>query len=293
MYEPHITVITATSNIVEKDLIDDFNLQVTLLDKQSYPYVEHLVIDNASTDGTLDILKDYKNLGYLNFFSEPDSGKFEAYNKGVMRAKGKYISFISCDDFYHDIAAFLDIAGVMEQEEADFCFFPSYCCHPDGFVFPFTPAMLNVFQVPPFPRQAMFIKKSVMQELHSFDSKFKLLADYDLIIRLMLNGYKGIYFERNCITYKLGEQVTKYLQQVEAESKHIYYKNYKNLYPMSDEVLERIGRFSEMPKPLLDKLVLKFPEEDRELFYEMAQNMYELRKRAQEEMRTQERNNRE
>ena len=49
----------------------------------------------------------------------------------------------------------------MEEEDADFCFFPSYCCHPEGYVFQFIPAMLNTFQVAPCPRQAMFFKKSV------------------------------------------------------------------------------------------------------------------------------------
>ena len=98
MYEPEVTIITATSNIVEKDQVDDFTLLVNLLDRQTYPHIEHLVIDNASTDGTVDLLKEYKNLGYLNFFTEPDNGKFEAYNKGLMRAKGKYVAFISCVD---------------------------------------------------------------------------------------------------------------------------------------------------------------------------------------------------
>ena len=197
MYEPEVTVITPTSNIVENNQADDFTLLVNLLDRQTYEYIEHLIIDNASKDGTEVLLKDYKNAGFLSFFSEPDRGKFDAMNKGILRAKGKYVSFLSCDDFYHDITAIADIVNVMEEEDADFCFFPSYCCHPEGYAFQFVPAMLNAFQVSPCPRQAMFFKKSVLTEIGSFDEKFKLLADYDLIIRLLLRGYKGVLFEGN------------------------------------------------------------------------------------------------
>ena len=69
-----------------------------------------------------------------------------------------------------------------------------------------------------------YLKRSVLDELHGFDEKFKLLADYDLVIRLILNNYKGIYFESNVVTYKLGEQITKFGVQSEAECNHIFYK---------------------------------------------------------------------
>lgn len=289
MYEPEVTIITPTSNIVDKGQADDFTLLVNLLDRQTYEFVDHLIIDNASQDGTEVLLKEYKNSGFLTFYSEPDRGKFDAMNKGLLRAKGKYVAFLSCDDFYHDITGIADVVNVMEKEDADFCFFPSYCCHPEGYVFQFIPAMLNTFQVAPCPRQAMFFKKSVLNELRGFDEKFKLLADYDLVIRLVLGGYKGVLFDGNIVTCKLGEQVSKNTTQVEAECNHIFYKNYKNMYPMSNEVLDRMVKFSEIPKPLLDKLAMKFPSEDKDLFYEKYQQMYELRMEAVKNLRQQER----
>lgn len=289
MYEPEVTIITPTSNIVDNNQSDDFTLLVNLLDKQTYPYVEHLVIDNASNDGTEVLLKEYKNGGFLTFYSEPDRGKFDAMNKGILRAKGKYVSFLSCDDFYHDITAISDIVNLMEAEDADFCFFPSYCCHPDGYVFQFIPALLNTFQVSPCPRQALFFKKSVLTEIGAFDEKFKLLADYDLMIRLLLAGYKGILFEGNVLTCKLGVQAALKVDQVEAECSHIFYKNYKQLYPLSNEALERMVKISEIPRPLLEKLANIFPREDRELFFERYEQMYEMRLEAVRNLREQER----
>lgn len=277
MYEPEVSIITPTYNIVENGQSDDFTLLVNLLDRQTYEYIEHIVIDNASQDGTQVLLKEYKNSGFLNFFSEPDRGKFDAMNKGLLRAKGKYVGFLSCDDFYHDITAISDIVHIMEEENADFCFFPSYCCQPDGVVFQFNPAMLNVFQVSPCPRQAVIFKKSVLNELRGFDEKFKLIADYDLMIRLVLQGYHGVMFDANVLTCKLGVEAVKHTVQVEAECNHIFYKNYKPLFPVTNEILDRMVKISEIPKPLLDKLVKCFPAEDSELFYERYKQMYNMR----------------
>jgi glycosyltransferase involved in cell wall biosynthesis len=292
MYEPDVSIIIPTSNIVEKDQSDDFTLLLNLLDKQTYEYIENIVIDNASNDGTEVLLKEYKNSGYISFFTEHDRGKFDAMNKGILRAKGKYVAFPSCDDFYHDITAITDIVNVMEQEDADFCFFPSYCRHPEGYVFQFVPAMLSTFQVVPCPRQAFFFKKSVLTELGGFDEKFKLLADYELVIRLVLGRYKGVMFDGNAVTYKLGEQVERHSSQVEAELNHIFYKNYKNLYPLTDEILDRMVKISEFPKPLLDRLSQYFPEEDKDLFFERYEMLYKMRTEAVKNLREQERRER-
>lgn len=61
------------------------------------------------------------------------------------------------------------------------------------------------------------------------------------------------------------------------------------MYQMTNEVLERMVKYSEIPKPLLDKLVLKFPQEDREMFYDRYQQMYDMRIQAVRNMREQER----
>ena len=278
--EPFVTIITPTHNLIENNLADDFNLLVKLLDLQTYPNIEHLVIDNMSNDGTIEILKSYKNLGFFNFYSERDTGKFEAYNKGVMRAKGKYVTFLSCDDFIHDITSIYDIVNLMEANNADFSFALAYCRHPQDFVFLFAPAMHTVFQVLPCARQAMFFKKSMIEKEGFFDEKFKLLADYDLIVRIILKKYKPVYFDTNYVTYKLGEKVQQSQQRSEAETKAIFNKNYRTLYPLNESILTKMATLSEFPQPLLEKLADYFPQEDRELFFERCEQMHQLRVQA-------------
>ncbi len=285
--EPFVTIITPTHNLLENNMADDFNLLIKLLDIQTYPNIEHLVIDNMSNDGTVEMLKSYKNLGFFNFYSERDTGKFEAYNKGVMRAKGKYVTFLSCDDFIHDVTAIYDIVNLMEANDADFTFAPAYCRHPEGFVFLFAPAMHTAFQVLPCARQAMFFKKSMIEKEGFFDEKFKLLADYDFIVRIILKRYKPVYFDTNYVTYKLGEKVQQNTKRAEAETKAIYNKNYRTLYPLNDEILTKMAQTSEFPQPLLEKLSTFFPPDDKELFFERCEQLHQLRLQAAQNMQQQ------
>ena len=290
MYEPEVSIITPTYNIVEAGKADDFMLLINLLRKQTYPYIEHIIMDNASTDETITLLKDYKNSGYISFYSAPDTGKYDAINKGLLRAKGKYVAFLSCDDFYHDITGIYDVVNLMEESNADFCYFPAYCVMPDGGVMLFKPAIYNVFQVMPFSHQAVIFNRESLEKIGAFDAKFKLFADYDLLIRAVMNGLKAAEFNNNIVTYGLGEQVSKYSVQVAAECSHIFHKNYRALYPINENEIDRLVNISEIPKGLLDKLAAYFPPEDKELFLERYNLMYRMRLQAEEAKRAQERN---
>jgi len=275
--DPLVSIITPTLNIVEKGQADAFNLLVSLLELQTYHRIEHIVIDGGSTDETVELLKDYKNKGYITFYTEKDHGKFNALNKGAMRAKGKYVTFISCDDFYHDITAIYDAVNTMEAENADFLFSPAYCRHPEGYTFLFVPAMYNAFQVMPCARQGMMFKRSVIEEERYFDEKFKLMSDLDFIIRLLLKKRKGVYFDTNFTTYKLGEKTTANEEQCINETKLIFHKNFRSLYPLNEDTLENMARYSAFPNELLEKLVKCFDDADRDLFFERCQQMHDIR----------------
>lgn len=76
---------------------------------QTYPYVEHIIVDGASTDGTLAVAKDYSERSYaaanghdVRLLSEPDHGLYDAMNKGVQMASGDYVCFLNAGDFLPD-----------------------------------------------------------------------------------------------------------------------------------------------------------------------------------------------
>lgn len=281
--EPVVTVITAVKNIISTGKVNDFALQCTLLELQSYPRIEHLIIDGGSTDGTLELLDKYKEKELIRYISEPDISKFDAFNKGLKLAKGKYVTFLCADDFYHDITVFEDIVNQMDTENAVFSFSPSYCRHPYRSVFLYMPSMYNVFQVIPCPRQAMVFRKNILQKEKGFDTQFKYLADFDLMIRLMLKKYKALYLHRNYLTYELGTALFQSPELGDYEAKEIFKKNYGGMCKLDDDILENMAKKSEFPQELLDKLVKKFPDTDAAMFYDRCEAMRILRTEALEQ----------
>ena len=80
---------------------DVANIEETILSvlNQTYNNVEYIIVDGASTDGTLDIIKKYEKHVDL-WVSEPDDGLFYAFNKGVDLVTGKWVEFLNCGDFF-------------------------------------------------------------------------------------------------------------------------------------------------------------------------------------------------
>ena len=92
---PLISIITVTYNaedVIEKTLKS--------LREQSFQDFEHLVIDGASKDKTLQIVSDY-SLPQTKVFSEPDRGLYDAMNKGLKKARGSYVIFLNAGDAFH------------------------------------------------------------------------------------------------------------------------------------------------------------------------------------------------
>ena len=279
--EPMLTIITTTHNLYENQQVESFKLFIEMLKLQTLKAIEHIVIDNNSTDGTKNLLQDYKNQGLLDYYSEPDEGKFFACNKGIEKAKGKYISFMTADDFYHDIMGLEAMLNALNTNNVDYSYSPSYCMHPQGFTFLYVPSIHNVFQVMPGPRQCMIFRKKLLQELKGFDTKFRFMADYDLMVRIMMQDkYQGIFVNRNYTTYRLGRSIAANEMASRQEAKEVFAKNYKDLYTFSDELLETMVNTSEFPKDLLEKLSVYFPESEKEVFFERCEQMHQIRLNA-------------
>lgn len=110
-----ISIITATYN--RADTIRD---TIESILSQTYQDWEHVVIDGASKDNTLDILEEYKECykGRLKFLSEPDKGIYDAMNKGLAMATGDVIGILNSDDFYHDNHVLSDIVDKIGKYDA-------------------------------------------------------------------------------------------------------------------------------------------------------------------------------
>ncbi|MBK8551306.1 MAG: glycosyltransferase [Ignavibacteria bacterium] len=107
---PKISIVTVSFNM--KDYIEDTILSVI---SQQYPNLEYIVIDGGSKDGTVDIIKKYAP--WISYWiSEPDSGMYDAIQKGFKHATGEIMAYINSDDKYH-YNAFFSAASIFSTYE--------------------------------------------------------------------------------------------------------------------------------------------------------------------------------
>jgi len=104
-----------------------FNAEQTIADaiesvaSQTYPDVEHIVIDGASTDGSLDIISRHKST-LAQLVSEPDTGIYDAMNKGITLASGDVIGLLNADDVLQDSSVLEQVAAAHQDESLDACY---------------------------------------------------------------------------------------------------------------------------------------------------------------------------
>ena len=112
-----ISIITVCKNAV--DSIEDTLLS---LYGQTYNNIEHIVIDGASTDGTLEILNKYQDkIAY--FVSESDSGIYNAMNKGIKAATGDFLLFLNANDTFYCVDVLEKVSNALiENPDAKYLF---------------------------------------------------------------------------------------------------------------------------------------------------------------------------
>lgn len=203
---PLVSVITVCFNLFENGRDAFFRKCVESVRCQDYAFIEHIVIDGASRDATVALLDSYAAEGWIQYVSEPDSGIYDAMNKGIRRAQGKYIAFLNSDDFWHRRDAVSSSVQALEKIQAAFSYAPRTIIQENGAFYCNESASLGVFPaLMPFCHQTMFTRRDLLLQYGCFDAEhYRSAADYDLIFRMLLGGCRGVYVARNFTTFRLG-----------------------------------------------------------------------------------------
>ena len=203
---PLVTVITVTYQLVKGQRESQFRTSVESVQGQTYPNIEHLVIDGGSQDGTVELIREYEGNGRLTCISEPDKGIYDAMNKGIRLARGKYVAFLNSDDFWHDAEGVARSVEMLERAQADFSYAPRTCISLEG-----KPQYVEYPQIGSFPytmpfcHQTMFTRTDLLRRHGGFRfPQYRSAADYDLVVRLLLSGAKPVYVPHNFTSFRLG-----------------------------------------------------------------------------------------
>ncbi|MEI3801754.1 MULTISPECIES: glycosyltransferase family 2 protein [unclassified Chitinophaga] len=186
-----ITVITVVYN-------DCTHIEETIksIVNQTYKEIEFIIIDGASVDGTVDIIKKYeRSIDY--WVSEKDKGIYDAMNKGIAVATGAYTIFMNSGDTFYNEHVLADIFNQPEiqQELPDIIYGDTYIRHRPYLV------LKKADQVPvsdnamPFCHQSVFIITSHLKKYH-FNLSYRIIGDRELITRLYLDKCKYRYINQ-------------------------------------------------------------------------------------------------
>lgn len=163
---PLVTVITVTYN-ASKFILDC----VASVKAQSYPNIEHIIIDGGSTDGTIDLIKDQ----VCFWISEPDKGIYDAMNKSIQYANGGWVLFLGADDRL--LPGFSEMC--LRLKDSNCVYYGDSKINNNVFGGEFTAYRLAKFNI---CHQSIFYPKTIFTRYH-YNLKYKVRADHDLNIR--------------------------------------------------------------------------------------------------------------
>jgi glycosyltransferase len=179
---------------------------------QNYQDIEYIIIDGGSIDGTIEIVKKYRDK-IAKFISEPDKGIYDAMNKGIKLAKGDIVGILNSDDFYADDNVIKNIVEAMEKEGVDVCWGDLvYVQKKDVSKIvrywkssEYRPGKFKKGWHPPHP--AFFVRRSAYGKYGYFNLNFKIAADYELMLRI-LEKYKvkSCYIPKLVVKMRAGGQ---------------------------------------------------------------------------------------
>ena len=169
---------------------------------QRYPDLEYIVIDGGSTDGTREIVETRRG-ELAAFVSEPDSGIYQAMNKGIRLATGEVVGIINSGDRYFD-GAFRTVAAAFAEAVGERrIFWGDVEYEHTGRVRGFRPEKLKIGAFAPHP--SMFVPLELYRELGLYDESFRLLGDYEFMYRAVnVHGVKPLYVPELIAFYREG-----------------------------------------------------------------------------------------
>jgi len=180
-----VSIITCTSNSASTL---SWNLQSIC--NQSYIDIEHIIIDNNSSDNTIELANQYPHIARI--ISEPDEGIYYAMNKGISLATGDIIGFLNSDDYLSGPDVITKIVDRFKKNN---------CLAVYGSLLYVKEQSLNeihrVWEVEDYndylfyngwmlPHPTFYVKKEVYQYFGLFNTDFKFAADYEIMLRFLL-----------------------------------------------------------------------------------------------------------
>ena len=203
-----LSIITATYNS-ERTLRDTME---SILN-QTFQDFEYIIVDGASKDATLDIIREYEPRfqGKMRYLSEPDKGIYDAMNKGFAMATGDVIGILNSDDFFTSEDVLQAVVDGFAGEYVDAVYADIHFVGTDDLTkcvryyssSVFRPWMMRFGMIPAHP--SFYCRKAVYDQYGSFDTTYRIAADFEILLRLIfIHRIRTRYVKKDFVTMRLG-----------------------------------------------------------------------------------------
>lgn len=198
---PTVTIITATLQAART-----IGHTLDSVGAQTCQDLEHIVIDGGSTDGTLAIARTARHR--VRVVSESDHGIFDAFNRGLRLARGRWVNFLNADDaFAHERVVERVLAEAERRPDVELLYGDVDVVDGDGNVswtrrHPSERAPLRFDLGCPINHQSMFTSRELLMRLGGFDMTYALAGDYDLLLRADLHGLRRAHIAEVLVRYR-------------------------------------------------------------------------------------------
>lgn len=206
--------------------------------RQTYSDFEHLIIDGASSDRTVEVARLHA-IANAKIISEPDVGIYDAMNKGLGLARGEVIGFLNADDIFVDDQVISRVAAAFEDTAVEACFGDLlYVTEDNRSVVrywksrPFVPGSFARGWSPAHP--TFYIRRSALERLGSFDLSYRLAADTEMMMRyLEKGGVRAAYIPHVQVRMRVGGATNRSLRNIFRQNREIFRALKKNDVPYS------------------------------------------------------------
>lgn len=223
-----ITVSYNSENTIERT--------ISSILAQSYSDFEYIIVDGASRDRTIDIVKKFEKefVGKMRYVSEPDNGIYDAMNKGISLAKGEIVGIVNSDDWLDSNALQNVYDALVESKHTNAVITGDiryYYNDGSDQVISYGPEDLKRYAKMwriGVNHPATFVSRKLYDDYGLFDTNIKLQADGDLITRLYYNNVPFVFIKKVLSNQSDGGASTKNFDKALHDYKYILKKNVPN-----------------------------------------------------------------